>query len=44
DNAKNYLEELIYKLKIIMLLLGKQNIVELQSTKYKIVGDLKELI
>ncbi len=44
ENAKNYLEELIYKLKIIMLLLGKQNIVELQSTRYKIVGELKELI
>lgn len=44
DNAENYLEELIYKLKIIMLLLGKQNIVELQSTRYKIVGDLKELV
>ncbi len=44
ENAKNYFEELIYKLKIIMLLLGKQNIVELQSTKYKIVGELKELL
>ena len=44
ENAKKYLEEIIYKLKIIMLLLGKQNLVELQSTKYKIVGDLKELI
>lgn len=44
ENAKNYLEEIIYKMKIIMLLLGKQNLVELQSTKYKILGDLKELI
>lgn len=44
ENARNYLEELIYKMKIIMVLLGKQNIVELQSTKYKVVGELKELI
>ena len=44
ENAKNYLEEIIYKMKIIMILLGKQNLVELQSTKYKILGDLKELI
>lgn len=44
ENARNYLEELIYKMKIIMVLLGKQNIVELQSTKYKITGELKELI
>lgn len=44
ENARNYLEELIYKMKIIMLLLGKQNIIELQNTKYKITGELKELI
>ena len=44
DNAKKYLEVTMYKLRILMLLLGKKNIQELRTTKYKIVGDLKDLI
>lgn len=44
ENAKKYLEELIYKLKMIMLLMGKKNIKELRESDYKIIGDLKDLI
>ncbi len=44
DNAKDYLEGLIYKIKVLMLLLGKQNIQELKATDYKVIGNLKELI
>ena len=44
EGAKDYLEAIIYKIKILMLLLGKQNIEELKDTDYKIVGELKELI
>lgn len=44
ENARNYLEAIIYKMKVLMLLLGKQNIKELRNTDYKIIGDLKELI
>lgn len=44
DSAKKYLENLIYKMKILMLLLGKQNIEELRSTEYKVTGRLKDLI
>lgn len=43
-NAKNYLENLIYKMKILMLLLGKENIEELRDVNYKITGQLKDLI
>lgn len=44
ENAKNYLEATIHKMKILMLLLGKKNIEELKTTEYKVIGDLKELI
>lgn len=44
EGAKDYLEAIIYKIKILMLLLGKRNIEELKDTDYKIVGELKELI
>lgn len=44
DNAKVYLEGLIYKMKVLMLLLGKQNINELKTTDYKVTGELRELI
>lgn len=44
EGAKDYLEAIIYKMKILMLLLGKENIEELKDTDYKIVGELKELI
>jgi len=43
-NAKEYLESTIYKIKILMMLLGKQNIQELRNTDYKITGKLRELI
>ncbi len=44
ENAKDYLEATIHKVKILMLLLGKKNIEELKATEYKIIGELKELI
>lgn len=43
-NAKDYLEDLIYKIKLLMILLGKQNIEQLRNTNYKVTGKLKELI
>ena len=43
-NAKDYLLSIIYKIKLLMLLLGKQNIEELRSTNYKVTGKLKDLI
>ena len=43
-NAKDYLENLIYKIKIIMMLLGKKNIEELRHANYKITGKLKDLV
>lgn len=44
DNSKNYLDGLAYKIKMLMMLLGKKNIEELKKTDYKIMGDLKELV
>ncbi|OZV11157.1 type 2 isopentenyl-diphosphate Delta-isomerase [Tissierella sp. P1] len=44
ENARNYLEATIHKMKIVMLLLGKRNMEELKATDYKIVGELKELV
>ena len=38
DGAKSYLEALTYKLKVIMLLMGKENIEELKKSDYKITG------
>ncbi|NLL81041.1 MAG: type 2 isopentenyl-diphosphate Delta-isomerase [Tissierellia bacterium] len=44
-NAKDYLDKIIYKMKILMLLLGKKNIEELKtSTDYRITGRLKDLV
>lgn len=43
-NAKEYLDSLFYKLRIIMMLLGKGSIEELKTTDYKLVGKLKEII
>lgn len=42
--AKEYLDNLIYKVKILMVLLGKENIHELRNTEYKITGRLKDLV
>ena len=44
ENAKEYLDSLFYKLKIIMMLLGKANIEDLKTTDYKIIGKLKEIL
>ncbi|QQK08016.1 type 2 isopentenyl-diphosphate Delta-isomerase [Miniphocaeibacter halophilus] len=44
DAAKDYVESLIRKTKILMVLLGKKNIKELTTVEYKITGYLKELI
>lgn len=44
DNAKTYLDGITYKIKMIMLLMGKKNIQELRNTEYKIMGQLKELL
>ncbi|MGO1468437.1 MAG: type 2 isopentenyl-diphosphate Delta-isomerase [Tissierella sp.] len=44
DNAKNYLDGLVYKIKMLMILMGKKNIEELKASDYKIIGDLKDLI
>ena len=44
NNAKAYLETTIYKMKILMLLLGKRNIEELKNTDYKLTGKLRELV
>lgn len=44
ENAKNYLENLIYKVKVLMILLGKENIQELRKTEYKVTGRLRDLI
>ena len=43
-NAKDYLDNIIHKAKIIMLLLGKKNIEQLKNTDYKITGRLKDLV
>lgn len=39
-----YIYELIYKLKILMLLTGNRTIEELKNTPYKVMGELKDLI
>lgn len=44
DHAKRYIEDLIYKTKIVMFLLGVDNIEKLKKVDYKIVGRLRELI
>lgn len=44
EYAQKYLESLIYKTKIIMVLLGTRNIKELMGYKYKVTGRLKDMI
>ncbi|ERI94771.1 isopentenyl-diphosphate delta-isomerase, type 2 [Clostridiales bacterium oral taxon 876 str. F0540] len=44
DSAYKYLENIIYKAKVIMLLLGRKNINDLRSVPYRIKGELKELL
>lgn len=42
--AEKYLQNIIYKSKVIMLLLGKKNLEELRTVPYRIKGQLKELM
>jgi len=44
EQAKSYLNELIYKTKVVMFLLGVTDIKELKNVDYKITGKLKEII
>lgn len=39
-----YINDLIYKLKILMLLTGSKNVKELQNVPYKVTGKLKDLL
>ena len=44
EQAKYFLEDIMYKTKVVMLLLGVKNIEELKKIDYKIIGKLKELV
>ena len=44
DAAERYLQNIIYKSKVIMLLLGKKNIAEVKAVPYRVKGELKELL
>jgi isopentenyl-diphosphate Delta-isomerase len=44
DAAEKYLEQLIYKSKVIMLLLGKKTLEDLRTVPYKVKGELRELL
>ncbi len=44
SNAMEYMENTIYKLKVIMMLLGKKELQELREVDYKVTGKLKEII
>lgn len=43
EHAKDYVDAIIHKLEILMLLLGKKNIKELNTAEYKLRGELREL-
>lgn len=43
ENAREYVRTTMHKLKILMLLLGKENIKELRTVDYKLLGELAEL-
>ncbi|WP_138159485.1 type 2 isopentenyl-diphosphate Delta-isomerase [Peptoniphilus catoniae] len=43
DYAEKYVENLIYKTKMLMVLTGSKNIKELKEAKYKLTGKLKDL-
>lgn len=43
EYAREYLEELMYKTKVIMFLLGAKNIEELKKVPYKLTGKLREI-
>lgn len=44
ENAEQYLKNLVYKIKIAMLLLGKKNISELKEIDYRITGKLNHIL
>lgn len=44
DALENFLDDLRYKLKMIMCLLGVKNIEELKKVDYKLTGKLKDLV
>jgi isopentenyl-diphosphate Delta-isomerase len=44
EGAEKYLQNIIYKSKVIMLLLGKKNLQELRTVPYRVKGELKELL
>lgn len=44
DNAKDYLEATIYKLKILMLLSGTKDMEAIRRMDYKLIGTLRELV
>lgn len=44
DYASDYIEKLSYKVKIIMLLLGAENINNLHQVDYRVTGRLRELL
>lgn len=44
EGADKYLQNIIYKSKVIMLLLGRKDIEELRTVPYRIKGELKEML
>lgn len=44
EGADKYFQNIIYKSKVIMLLLGRKNIDELRTVPYRINGELKEML
>jgi isopentenyl-diphosphate Delta-isomerase len=44
NGAEKYIQNIIYKSKVIMLLLGKKSIEELRTVPFRVKGELKELL
>lgn len=44
EAVEKYIENIIYKSKVIMFLLGKKNLEELKAVPYRVKGELKELL
>lgn len=44
EQARKYVEDLIFKTKTVMFLLGVKNIEELKQVEYRITGKLKEIL
>jgi isopentenyl-diphosphate delta-isomerase len=44
EAAEKYFQNIIYKSKVIMLLLGKKNLKELKTAPFRVKGELKELM